>query len=52
MCNWIDGIRKRIGIIKIQTDYTYKEWFIIINNLVRKIFSSLKFVQNQCIGSN
>ena len=41
-----------MGNIKIHTNYTYNEWFMINNNLDRSISSRLKFVQNQCVGSN
>jgi len=43
----IKGVREVAGTIKIQTDYTYNEWFMISNNLDRKVASKLKFTQNQ-----
>ncbi len=43
----IKGVRETMGNIKIQTDYTYNEWFLISNNLDRSISSKLRFTQNQ-----
>ena len=41
-----------MGDIKIHTDYTYNEWFMISNNLDRKIVSKLRFTQNQTKNSS
>ena len=43
----IKGVRESMGNIKIHTDYTYNEWFMISNNLDRKVSSKLRFTQNQ-----
>lgn len=43
----IKAVRETMGNIKIQTDYSYNEWFLISNNLDRKVASRLKFTQNQ-----
>ena len=43
----IKGVRETMGNIKIHTDYTYNEWFLITNNLDRRVASKLRFTQNQ-----
>ncbi|MCQ2958119.1 MAG: transcription-repair coupling factor, partial [Candidatus Gastranaerophilales bacterium] len=48
----VNGVRESMGNIKIHTDYTYNEWFMISNNLDREVVSRLKFVQNQNNNSN
>ncbi len=48
----VKGVRESMGDIKIHTDYTYNEWFMISNNLDRKIVSKLRFTQNQTKNSS
>ena len=43
----IKAVRETMGNIKIHTDYKYNEWFLITNNLDRRIASKLRFTQNQ-----
>ncbi|MCR4880936.1 MAG: transcription-repair coupling factor [bacterium] len=43
----IKAVREAMGSIKIHTDYSYNEWFLISNNLDRKVSSRLRFIQNQ-----
>ena len=43
----IKAVRETMGNIKINTDYSYNEWFLISNNLDRKVSSKLRFIQNQ-----
>jgi len=47
----IKAVRETMGNIKIQTDYSYNEWFLISNNLDRKVASRLKFTQNQATST-
>ncbi len=43
----IKAVRESMGNIKIHTDYSYNEWFLISNDLDRRLTSKLRFTQNQ-----